>query len=146
MEGRQRKLFTGFGVALLFLLAFAVFFQTSFQTVVVSGDSMEPTFRDGQRLLVCRAYWLVGQIRRNDIVVIRGQDGKGFLIKRVHRLGGEVVDFMNVPDNWRITHGEFRVPKDHLYVIGDNYAVSEDSRKYGPVPLSRVIGKVVVIR
>jgi signal peptidase I len=148
MEGKaKRKLATGFGAGLLFMLAFALFFQFHFTTVVVTGESMEPTFRSGQRLLVCRAYWLVGPIRRNDIVVLRSQERETeYLIKRVDRMPGEVVDFLNVPTTWKIVQGELRVPEGHLYVIGDNREASEDSRNFGPVPIDRVVGKVIVWR
>ncbi len=142
----KKRAVTGFGVVLVFVLAFVAFFYLSFQTVVVRGESMEPTFRTGRRLLVTNAYWLVGDIRQNDIVVIRGDLPKEYIIKRVHRLGGEKVDFANAPPSWDIRTGEFVVPKGYLYVIGDNREVSEDSRKFGPVEAGRVLGKVVIVR
>lgn len=140
----KRRAFTGFGAVLLFALGFAIFFRTYFQTIQVSGESMEPTLRNGQRVLVSNAYALIGDIRKNDIVVIKGSSPGEFLIKRVHALGGQTVDWLNVPGNWRIDQGKYVVPQGEIYVIGDNYAVSEDSRKFGPFPMSDVIGKVVI--
>jgi signal peptidase I len=143
--GKGKKVaITGFGVAMLFVLAFAIFWFRQFTTVVVTGPSMLPTFENGQRLLVSKAYWLVGPIRVGDVVVIRGEDTRSYMIKRVHRMAGEAVDLANAPSEWQLTQGEYVVPAGEIYVLGDNRSVSEDSRKYGSVALSRVIGKVVL--
>jgi signal peptidase I len=140
----KRRAFTGFGAVLLFALGFAIFFRTYFQTIQVSGESMEPTLRNGQRVLVSHAYGLIGEIRKNDIVVLKGKEPGSFLIKRVHALGGQAVDWLNVPRTWRIDQGKYVVPEGDIYVIGDNYQVSEDSRQFGPFPIADVIGKVVI--
>lgn len=142
----RRRAFTGFGVAMLGVLAFAIFFIVNFTTVVVSGQSMLPTFKTGRRLLCSKAYWLVGPIRRDDIVVVREKDNDGYFIKRVHRLAGETVDMVNAPRSWRLSQGPFVVPAGTVYVLGDNREVSSDSREFGPVELSRIIGKVVVLQ
>jgi signal peptidase I len=139
---RQRAI-TGFGITLLFILGFAVFFYLNFTTVVVSGQSMEDTFHSGDRLLASKAYWLVGPIRDKDVVVIKEENERGYLIKRVAYMPGETVDYVNVPDNWSLAQGDYVVPAEKLYVLGDNFAVSEDSRKFGPVPEKDVLGKVI---
>jgi signal peptidase I len=141
--GRKRTV-TGFTVLVLFMLAFAIFCYKNFKTVVVSGISMVPTFKDGQRVLVSHAYWLVGPIRRKDIVVLRDSGPTGYIIKRVYRMGGDKVDWENAPESHRLTDPPFVVPDGELYVLGDNRLRSEDSRKFGPVPLGDVLGKVVV--
>jgi len=137
----QKKAIKRFSISLLLLFLIALFFFFNFTTVIVDGHSMDPTFRTGQRLLACKAYWLIGGIQDKDIVVIRS--GKSYIIKRVYRSGGEIVDFANVPEDWRIEAGEYKVPDGFIYVIGDNRPISEDSRKFGPVPISQVIGKIV---
>lgn len=126
------------------VLAFALFFNLNFRTVVVEGDSMLDTLKPGQRVLVSKAYWLIGGIRKKDIVVVRDQSTGGYFIKRVYRLAGEIVDYPNVPSSHRLASGDYVVPEGHVYVLGDNREVSEDSRKFGAVPLARIIGKVVV--
>lgn len=135
---------TSYVGTLLILLVMALFFLSSFKTVVVSGQSMEPTFLNGRRLLASSAYWLVGPIRENDIVVVKNENNHEYVIKRVYRMAGQKVDWVNSPDSWDISAGEYTVPEGNLFVLGDNRAVSEDSRRYGPVPIERVIGKVVV--
>ncbi len=142
----KKKAAAGFGGVLVFILVLSIVFKQATQTVIVSGRSMLPTFKDGQRLLVSNAYWLIGSIKQNDIVVIKERNASGYIIKRVYRLGGEVVDFLNVPRNWPFSKGEYTVPKNMIYVLGDNRAESEDSRSFGPKPVSDVIGKVLVAR
>lgn len=147
MRGSRKQAFTGFGIVLLLVLGFVVYFFLTFKTVVVSGVSMLPTFRNGQRVLVGKAYWLIGPIRDGDVVVIREespQNPDGYIIKRVYRMAGEVVDWINVPRRWRLAQGEFKVPEGTVYVLGDNREQSEDSRSFGPVDRNRILGKVVV--
>lgn len=134
---------TGFGVVLLFVLAFVLFFHSAFTTVVVSGKSMLPTLQNGKKVLVSNAYWLVGGIRHGDIVVIRTDDKGEYIIKRVYKLPGEQVDVMNVPVTWKLVQGPYTVPQDTVFVLGDNREVSEDSRRFGPVDITHIIGKVV---
>lgn len=104
---------------------------------------MEPTFNQGQRLLVSNAYWLVGGIKKNDIVVVKSNDE--FIIKRVYALEGETVDLFNIPENYSLTEGEYKVPPGKIYILGDNRPMSEDSRQFGPVDRSEILGKVIVI-
>ncbi len=127
----------------LLVFLFLVFFFFNFQQVVVTGSSMEPTFHNGQRVLVAKALWLVGPIRRGDVVVIRGDQPGEYWIKRVVWLEGDVVDVTKQPYYWDFLSGPYRVPRGHIYVLGDNLSESEDSRTWGALPLSRVLGKVM---
>ena len=107
---------------------------------------MLPTFKNGQRLTYCSAYWLVGPIRDEDVVIIRDdyKDSKtGFIVKRVYKMAGEKVDLGNTPKNWNIGK-DYTVPPDNVYVLGDNRPKSEDSRFLGAIPMSKVLGKVIV--
>lgn len=131
-------------LSLLSLLSFAFFVYSNFRTIEVSGDSMLPTFTSGQKLLATRAYWLVGNIKPNDIVVVASDEPGETIIKRVYRVEGGTVDWLNIPENYSMANGEFKVPKDSLYLLGDNREVSEDSRKFGPVPIEKVLGKIVL--
>ena len=151
-QPRRRRLFTRFGVELLFVLALAVFMYFNFQTVAVSGRSMVPTFHTGQRLLVSRAYWLVGGIKDGDVVVLKdiGPSGTSadappgaYIIKRVNKMGGEQVDWKLVPQNYAFVRGPYIVPEGDIYVLGDNLPESEDSRRFGPRPMADVLGKVL---
>lgn len=142
MEGIQVRRITTFGLLLLPVLAIVIVMYFNFTTVVVSGNSMEPTYRSGERLLASKAYWLVGPIKKGDIVVVRSEDGSN-LIKRVHGMPGDKVDFFNVPESWKLSQGEYQVPDGSVYVLGDNREASEDSRRFGPVTKDNIIGKVI---
>ncbi len=144
-KSTQKKiLFTGFGVFLLFVLVFVLVLWRNFRTVEVEGPSMEPTFHTGQRVLVSSAYWLVGAIKKGDIIVLKTPVKGDVIIKRVYALAGDKVDLLNVPDSWSLVNGDFIVPQNTVFVLGDNRPVSEDSRELGPIPLKAIIGKVVV--
>ncbi|MFN8138519.1 MAG: signal peptidase I [Fimbriimonadales bacterium] len=140
---KRRGLINLFSVVLLLVLLFLVFFYQNFQTVQVSGESMLPTFHNGQRILICKALWLVGPLQKRDIVVIKGEAAGEYIVKRVAYLEGDEVDYVNQPSNWDASQGKFVVPNGTVYVLGDNEEVSEDSRIFGPVSLSRVVGKVL---
>ena len=143
----KRKAATGLTVTLLLLLAIAIYFYNNFQAVVVSGNSMEPTYKDGDKLWASKAYWLVGQIKKKDVVVLKtGDTAQGYIIKRVYGLGGDVIDWKNVPESYSLANGEYRVPAGQVYVLGDNRDVSEDSRALGPFPESQIIGRIVAKR
>jgi signal peptidase I len=143
---KKRVLVTTFGTFLIFVLVLTVFMFFTFRTIEVQGESMQPTFDGGERLLVSKAYWLVGEIERDDIVVVKRPDTGEVIIKRVHALSGDQVDLLNVPDpeNYPLRNGPYIVPDKHIYVMGDNLPMSEDSRRFGPVPRENVIGKVIV--
>ncbi|MCU0316907.1 MAG: signal peptidase I [Fimbriimonadaceae bacterium] len=140
---RKKVIWTSFGTFLLVVvLPFALFAFFNFHTVQIKGKSMEPTFNSGERLLVTSAYWLVGDIKKNDIIVVNSPSGDS-VIKRVYAVGGDTVDFFNAPESWDITQGEYRVPPGTYYIVGDNRPQSEDSRVFGPISRDRVLGKVI---
>lgn len=145
-NGDRRRALTGLTLVLMYVLGFLVFWFLTFQRVIVRGHSMEKTFFDGQVLWASNAYWLVGPIERKDIVVIRDESQGSYIIKRVHRLGGETVDDARYqPPDISFAAGDDRyvVPPGNYYVLGDNINRSQDSRAFGPVPKERVIGKYV---
>ncbi len=140
----KKRAFTGFGVLMLFVLAASLVFYFNFKTVEVRGRSMLPTFKDKDRVLVSKAYWLVGPLRKRDIVVVRDEGPSSYFIKRIAYMAGETVDWKYLPDNVPMANGKFVVPEGTVFVLGDNLPESEDSRKLGPIPLDQLLGKVVV--
>ena len=131
------------GLVLFFLLACAIVIYLNFHTVVVSGHSMEPTFHNHDKVLVCHAFWLVGPIKDGDVVVVKDDNPDGFIIKRVYKMGGETVDWLNNPKGWSLTQGPYVVPQGKLFLLGDNRMESEDSRVFGPRDASTALGKVL---
>src|SRR5688572_7591256 len=103
MNKRKKRALTGFTLILVYVFGFLVFWFFNFQRVVVKGDSMLPTFKSGDILWACKAYWIVSGIhgqsqeREGDIVVIRDEEEGDYLIKRVYRTEGEIVDPRYLP-------------------------------------------------
>jgi len=142
---KKQRAATVCSASLLVLLAYTFFFYRNFHTIQVSGPSMEPTFVNGDRLLASSAYWLVGEIKPNDIVVVESEEpGEDTIIKRVYKVEGETVDWLNVPNDYSLAQGEYVVPAGSIYILGDNREVSEDSRRFGAVPRDRILGKIVL--
>lgn len=144
-RGRKKALITGFGSVMLFVLAFTVLFFFNFRTIEVQGPSMEPTLKTGRRLLVSSAYWLIGPVKKGDIVVARvTEKDDDIVIKRVLGVAGDTIDSNNVPDSHGLAQGDYVVPEGTYYIVGDNRLQSEDSRAFGPVKSQEIIGKVVI--
>lgn len=126
------------------------------EVVRVESDSMAPTVQAGDRLLVRHG---PGDVRRGDVLVLRDPHGAGALVKRVVAVGGQrvaiedgvlVVDAVPVAEPYAdpdridgVFHRPRLVPPGHVFVLGDDRRESVDSRDFGPVPVSDVIGRVV---
>lgn len=131
--------------------------ETVLTVFVVKGASMEPTLREGQRVLVLRR---ATGASRGDLVVFRNPNRpEEVLIKRVlagpsqrvaFRRGrlfvdGDPVDEPYVKPGTLADEGraELEIPEGAYYLLGDNRAESVDSRRLGPIPFARVLGRVV---
>ncbi len=98
--------------------------------VAVDEESMAPALATGDWLLLdptCAAW-----PRRGSIVVFREPDTGTLAIKRVAARPGDRV---------RISAGILHLAGDEAWLLGDNGAVSIDSRRYGPVPLAALVGR-----
>jgi signal peptidase I len=127
--------------------------------VRVDGFSMRPTLQDGEYILVNKLAYKTGEPHRGDIIVfIFPVDPQEDLIKRVIGLPGETVSVHNgvvKVDGIALTEpyiasppaydGDWRVPQDQLFVLGDNRNDSRDSHQWRFLPIENVIGKAVLI-
>jgi len=125
--------------------------------VIVDGESMHPTLRNGQRLLVVQKHYNSDRLpRRGDIVVLRDPQKKSVVVKRVIALPGEFLvmngqqvlidnQALNEPyvKGEKSTYLMGRLPRGMVWVLGDNRDNSVDSRIYGPVPLSDIRGRAL---
>lgn len=103
--------------------------------VISSGPSMEPTLTDDNVIYVDKVITYFRGIRRGDIVISRSvTNPKINICKRVAAVGGEYIYL-----------GEtfYQVPDGHVWLVGDNFRNSTDSRTYGAVPRALIIGRVI---
>jgi signal peptidase I len=116
--------------------------RRSLMVLEVGGTSMEPTFSSGARLLAVRG----ARVRRGQVVVLEHQgrdagqgssNGSDYLVKRLAALPGDPVP---APVRPRVDVDV--VPLGQCVALGDN-PDSVDSRDWGFVPRSAVVGRVV---
>jgi signal peptidase I len=128
------------------------------EPVAVPTGSMSPTLRAGDHVLVNKLAYRFGEPRRRDLVVFRSAASGDLLLKRVVGVGGDRVGVEDgvLRVNGRavrepfvdrrlvdsVYFGPVRVPGGSVFVMGDRRSNSVDSRTFGPVPRSRVVGRV----
>jgi signal peptidase I len=129
------------------------------QATRVYGSSMEPNLHTDQRLVVEKVSYRLHEPRRGDVVVLRlPERGPELLIKRVIALPGETIEIrdgqvlidgtaLSEPYLTQETRGQYGpvvVPPGHVFVMGDNRGASNDSRVFGAVEQSRIVGRAWV--
>ena len=140
----------------LLLIVVGAFF--SFGRVVVVGQSMLPTLKPGQRVTILKTWRVFSPLQVGDIVVIGTRDGKKNrdedVVKRIvfiQNAGGSRTwpARLNTVSGSYPTSALFSDPqvsrnaKGGIYVLGDNINNSTDSRDFGAIYESEVIGKVL---
>jgi len=133
------------------------------QPFFVLGASMEPTFENGDYLIIDEISYLVGEPSRGDVIVFRyPRNPTQYYIKRIVGLPGEIVEIHDKgvtiknkarPEGFPLT--EEYIPKENTYgntsvvlgsdeyfVLGDNREASSDSRSWGPLKQEYIVGKV----
>lgn len=101
----------------------------------IPSASMEPAIMSGDRVLADKTAYRRMAPKKGDIIIFVFMDDRSKrYIKRIEALPGDKV---TLADGTTQT-----VPHGSIYVLGDNREHSNDSRKFGFVPLSDVIAKV----
>ena len=122
--------------------------------IVVNGESMLPTLVPGQRLLVDRTAFYFASPTRWRLVVFRcPEDASTYCVKRIVGLPGETVEIRSgrlwidgrpaaAGDEQPYTFApigqpaQYRLAADEYFLLGDNPAVSVDSRTWKPPGIS----------
>lgn len=130
------------------------------QPYIIPSSSMEPAMVPGDRILVNRLAYQYWAPARGDIVVFAyPKDPSRTFIKRVIAVEGETVE---LKDNQVFINGQLvnepylkpgdyppfepeTIPKENVFVLGDNRSQSEDSREWGVLPKNYLLGKAWVI-
>ena len=171
----RRRVLAGWAVSLALALLLAFGLRTfAFQTFWIPSTSMVPTLDVNDRILVLKAFFNWHQLREGDIVVFTrpprdqcgGPEGND-LVKRVIALPGQTIysadgilsvngrrlrepylpphDALGPPIPGATRQDPFHVPPGEFYVMGDNRAISCDSRFWGPIKGSSIVGRVVML-
>ncbi|MDI6734276.1 MAG: signal peptidase I [Patescibacteria group bacterium] len=161
----MRKFFWSFFeiVETVTIAVVAVFLVRTFiaQPFLVSGSSMEPTFNNGNYLLIDELVYRLREPERGEVLVFKYPgDHRSYYIKRVIGLPGERL----VIDRGAVTvfkdgdkkilqesylgsvkvagYVEMELGENQYFVMGDNRNFSFDSRNWGPVSREDIVGLV----
>jgi signal peptidase I len=135
----------------------------------IPAASMQPTLMVGDYVLA-NMHYRQGNMHRGDIIVFRyPRDPRKDFVKRIIGLPGETIEIRSkqvyinskpLTETYvvhtdaheypkdvtpRDNFGPITVPADHIFVMGDNRDVSNDSRFFGCVACDSIRGKVSVI-
>ncbi|MFA7191901.1 MAG: signal peptidase I [Candidatus Paceibacterota bacterium] len=131
------------------------------QPFIVSGESMVPTFQDGEYLIVDELSYNMGNIKRGDVVIFKyPHDPSRYFIKRIIGLPNEKIEISGQkvkienkanPDGFIIdepyinenfsTNEKYDTGPNGYFVMGDNRNRSSDSRVWGVVDKKFLIGR-----
>lgn len=145
------------------LAIFAVVYIFLFQPHQVDGQSMMPNFQNGEYILTDKISYRLHAPKRGDVVVFHSpQDERVDFIKRILGVPGDTLklskgyvylngtklqeNYLNDPGN--VLSGRFlregaeiEVPHGQYFVMGDNRNHSSDSREWGLVSMSQIVGR-----
>ena len=145
-------------IALAIVLPIRVFVAQPF---IVSGSSMDPTFTDGQYLIVDEISYRLESPERGDVVIFRfPKDRSKYFIKRVIGLPGETIEIQGnaitvrntahpegvvLEEPYAVADGSTflsaTLQDEEYFVLGDNRPASSDSRSWGVLPRKFIVGR-----
>ena len=166
---RRRRIFVEWVVIVIAAVLVSFFMRTfAFQTFFIPSASMQPTLMIGDRIIVSKLSYHLHSVHRGDIVVFHAPPREATvcadpsvkdLVKRVIGLPGDTISSSG---NTILINGKplaqpwfpatplgppiqkQTLPAGSLFVMGDNRTNSCDSRMWGPLPVSNLIGHVVL--
>jgi signal peptidase I len=170
---RWRRGLTETVVTLLVAALLSVLLRAyAYETFEIPSASMVPTLAVYDRILVQKAFFSWHDVHEGDIVVFSHPPldqcpgpQAGDLVKRVIALPGQTIYSAgnSIYINGRLLaepylphydplgpsiasrQHPYRVPPGEFYLLGDNRADSCDSRYWGPIQGSGIIGKVILV-
>ncbi|MBP6870346.1 signal peptidase I [Candidatus Babeliales bacterium] len=157
----NRSYFKSISWSLLITILIFVIFKMFVQHYRLSGDCMEPSFKDGQSYFVNRISPYVRQYQIGDVVVFK-YENKNW-IARVVALENDTIEINEekilvnniqlkdkVAKNWvdwkygvYAVDKTIKIPSGHIFVLSDNLSAHhDDSRVFGPISNLVIVGVV----
>jgi len=124
----------------------------------IDGSSMEPNLHNDEYVIVDKVTFLLGKPQRGDVVVFYLEGQPKDYIKRVIGLPGETIEISSgtvfvdgrpldepyvTPSS--VTYPQRQLGEDEYFVMGDNRSNSSDSRNFGPIHLSSIVGRAWIV-
>ena len=150
-------------VALVISIVLYLFIMTPHEVI---GNSMHPTYQNGEYLMANKLLYRFQNPQRGDVIIFKYSDTQDF-IKRVIGLPGDKVMLKDghiyindqlldesayLSNSIYTNGGEFlhegesiTVPDNEYFVCGDNRPHSSDSRTFGPISKDNIKGKAWLV-
>ena len=148
-------------ILVILIIAIVIFFGLQFivQDYIIEQYSMEPSFQEGQRVLVSKVVYKLREPERGDVIVFHPppphSPKANPFIKRIIGLPGDTVEikkgsvyvngseldepYIKEPPHY--TFHQYKIPEDNYFVLGDNRNNANDSHTGWTVPHQNIIGK-----
>jgi len=158
-----RVAFEWVGLVVLALIIALLIKTFLFQAFYIPSESMVPTLKVHDRVLVNKLSYKLHPVHRDDIVVFKAPPGSDpgidDLVKRVIGLPGETVSGhgghvyidnkeLNEPylpkGMYTSDFPPVKIPPNSYWVMGDNRINSKDSRVFGTIAKNKIVGRVFV--
>ena len=150
-------------IALVIAVVLYLFIMTPHE---VLGNSMYPTYKNGEYLMANKLTYRFGEPRRGDVIIFKYSDTQDF-IKRIIGIPGDnimvkdgkvYVNGTQLDDTTYLeetvytsggdylTEGEtITIGESQYFVLGDNRPHSSDSRTFGPIEENQIKGKAWIV-
>lgn len=161
-EAKKKNEWYEWAKAIIIAILIALFLRTFiFATSIVEGESMDPTLEDGERVIVNKLLYILDEPDRGEVIIIQ-RPTKNY-VKRVIGLPGETIElkgnhliingeehsqpFLSEEAQYKTGNfGPINIPEDSYFVMGDNRAISKDSRNgLGFILKEEIIGRSELI-
>lgn len=157
VDTESRRLYQSVCILLWAILLYLFIHRNVVAVGIVTDQSMIPTLPPGYTCLINRYLYHFTHPQRGDVVVMRRHNlNPELYVKRVVGLSGETLQIANgtvlingdpLEEPYAIGKtypemGPIVIERNCYFVLGDNRMESEDSRRFGCVPLRQIEGKI----
>jgi signal peptidase I len=160
-KGNRKYYWLQFTIAffvLIILITFIKVFYLGFYRV--NSSSMLPTLQIGDMVLVDKHFYKQNGLNKGDIVFFHQNNTNKDLVKRIFAIEGDTVLYLNdnlyvnnldftnkdeFNEKWLSKYKKVIVEKGRIFLIGDNLNISSDSRDWGTIEESKILGKISFI-